>query len=65
MGKVRLKVLTVPALDPVTNKEHTAFSVVELMPGIPKRVPGWTLRDAINTFCQCYNVDRNQIRVFI
>ena len=61
MGKVRLRVLTVPALDPVTYQEHTAFSVAELTPGSPRRVPGWTLRDAIDTFCRCYNVDRDQI----
>lgn len=61
MGKVRLKVLTVPALDPVTYQDHTAFSVSTEQGGQFQHASGWTLRNAIDTYCKWYKVDREQI----
>ena len=61
MGKVRLKVLTVPALDPVTYQDHTAFCVSAEEGGHFQHAPGWTLRDAIDSYCEWFKVDRNQI----
>ena len=61
MGKVRLKVLTVPALDPVTDQEHTTFCVSALLGGKIQYAPGWTLKDAIETFCEWFSIDRNHI----
>lgn len=61
MRKVRLKVLTVPALDPVTYQDHTAFSVSTQAGGQFQHAPGWTLHDAIDNFCDWFNVDRDQI----
>lgn len=43
MGKVRLKVLTVPALDPVTYQDHTAFCVSAEEGGHFQHAPGWTI----------------------
>ena len=61
MGKVRLKVLTVPALDPVSYQEHTTFCVSAERGGQFQHAPGWTLRDAIDSFCEWFKVDREQI----
>lgn len=61
MEKVRLKVLTVPALDPATYQEHITFSVSTEKGGRPQLAPGWTLRDAIETYCKWFKVDRHQI----
>lgn len=61
MGKVRLKVLTVPALDPVTYQEHTTFCVSAESGGRFQHAPGWTLRDAIDFYCEWFKVDRDQI----
>jgi hypothetical protein len=61
MGKVRLKVLTVPALDPVTYQKHTAFCVVTHAEGQLLHAPGWTIQDAIELYCDWYQVDRDQI----
>ena len=61
MGKVRLKVLTVPALDPVTYQEHTAFCVSTENGGQLQHASGGTLRDAIDTFCEWFKVNRGQI----
>ena len=62
MEKVRLKVVTVPALDPSTFLVHTAFCVSAIKAdGTIERANGWTLRDAIDTFCLCFHVNRNQI----
>ncbi|MBO4427773.1 MAG: hypothetical protein J5771_04760 [Bacteroidales bacterium] len=61
MEKVRLKVLTVPALDPITSQAHTAFCVSVDSDGQILHAPGWTLRDAVDTFCKWFKVDRNQI----
>lgn len=62
MEKVRLKVVTVPAQDPVTSLVHTAFNVTAInADGSEQRANGWTLRDAIEAFCEWSHVDRNQI----
>lgn len=61
MGKVRLKVLTVPALDPLTYQEHTSFCVSAEKDGHSRYAPGWTLRDAIDTFCEWFRVNRDHI----
>ena len=49
MGKVRLRVQTVPASDPVTLQEHTAYNVIYQDGERMLLAPGWTLRDAIET----------------
>ena len=61
MEKVRLKVLTVPALDPVTYQEHTTFCVCTEEGGQFQHAPGWTLRDAIDNYCNWFKADRNLI----
>ena len=62
MGKVRLKVVTVPAQDPVTSLVHTAYNVTAInADGSEQRANGWTLRDAIEAFCEWSHVDRSQI----
>ena len=63
MEKVRLRVQTVPATDPVTLKEHIAYNVIaqDGDNGCIRLAPGWTLRDAIETFCEWFQVEREQI----
>ena len=61
MGKVRLKVLTVPALDPITYQEHITFCVSADIGGQFQHAPGWTLRDAIDSYCEWFKVDCEQI----
>ena len=61
MEKVRLKVLTVPALEPVTYHLHTAFCVTAQSGGQNQFVSGWTVRDAIDLFCRINRIDRGQI----
>lgn len=61
MGKVRLRVLTVPTLDPFTYEGHTAFCVSTQEGGKTNCAPGWTLKDAVEAFCKLYKVNRNQI----
>ena len=61
MEKVRLKVLTVPALDPVTYQEHTTFCVSAEIGGQFQHAPGWTLRDAIDNYCDWFKEDRSNI----
>lgn len=58
---MRLKVLTVPALDPVTYQKHTTFCVSTDNGGEILHAPGWTLRDAIDTYCKWFKVDRDLI----
>ena len=60
MRKVRLMVLTVPVIDPITYREHTTFCVSRQSSGQIQYAPGWTLRDAIETYCKWYKVDRDQ-----
>ena len=61
MGIVRLKVLTVPALDPVTYQEHTTFCVSAEIGGQFQHASGWTLRDAIDNYCNWFKEDRSNI----
>lgn len=61
MGKIRLKVLTVPAFDPDSYQSHTAFCVSSLLGGKLQHASGWTLRDAIDTYCKWFKVKRQQI----
>ena len=62
MEKVSLKVITVPAQNPVSYQEHTAFSVsAQMAEGKLLFACGWTLRDAIEFFCRWFHVNRNQI----
>ena len=61
MGKVRVKVLTVPALDPATNHDHTSFCISAAIGGQMQYAPGWTLRDAIETYCRWFKVDRGEV----
>ncbi len=61
MGKVRLRVQTVPASDPVTHQEHTAYNVIYQDGERMLLAPGWTLRDAIETFCEWFHVERELI----
>ena len=58
---VRLRVQTVPAWDPVTHLEHTAYTVILSDGGELKCVSGWTLRDAIETFCKWFQIERWRI----
>ena len=61
MGKLRLRVLTVPVLDPVTYQKHTAYCIVAQTGEHIQHAPGWTLRDAVDIFCDWYKVNRDQI----
>ena len=61
MGKVRVKVLTVPALDPTTYHDHTSFCISAEIAGHMQYAPGWTLRDAIETYCRWFKVDRSEV----
>lgn len=63
--EVRLKVLTVPALDPDTHEMHIAYTILqpdcaaERMPC----VSGWTLKDAVDRFCEWFQVDRACVKL--
>ena len=61
MGKVRLRVQTVPALDPVSHQGHTAYNVVWKDGEHMLCAPGWTLRDALETFCKWFQIERETI----
>ena len=61
LDMVRLMVQTVPATDPVTLQEHTAYTVIAKNDGSLLVVPGWTLRDAIETFCDWFQIDRKDV----
>ena len=63
MEKVRLRVQTVPASDPVTHQEHTAFTVIREGDGPLQHAPGWTLRDAIDNYCEWFKVARENVCV--
>ena len=58
---VRLMVQTVPATDPVTLQEHTAYTVIANNDDSLLVAPGWTLRDAIETFCEWFQIDRRDV----
>lgn len=55
-----LNVITVPALD-WDGRWHTAFTVYSEADGVLRTSSGWTLRDAIEIFCEWFKVDRGQI----
>ncbi len=61
MEKVRLRVQTVPALDPVTHREHTAYTILHQDGERLLSFPGWTLRDAIEVFCECFHMERENV----
>ena len=61
MGKVRLRVQTVPALDPVTHQEHTAYTAIASDGDHLRLASGWTLRDAIEAFCDGFHVERESV----
>lgn len=63
MGKIWLRVQTVPALDPVTHQEHIAYSVTLKDGERLLYAPGWTLRDAIEIFCKWFHVAREDVSV--
>ena len=63
MEKVWLRVQTVPAWDPVTHLEHTAYDVILQDDKRLLCAPGWTLRDAIETFCEWFQVERERVCV--
>ena len=63
MECVRLKVQTVPALDPATNEQHTSYLVLrdDHEGGWNYHATGWTLRDAIDNYCKWFRIERNSI----
>ncbi|MBP5559184.1 MAG: hypothetical protein J6X71_05410 [Bacteroidales bacterium] len=63
--EVRLKVLTVPALDPDTREMHIAYTVLlpDYAAGRIPCVSGWTLKDAVDLFCEWFQVDRSSIKL--
>ena len=66
MGKdnsVYLNVKTVPALEPITHEEHTAYTVYIPHGNILKFASGWTLQDAIELFAQKHSYDRSSLRL--
>jgi hypothetical protein len=64
MDKVRIKIKTVPAFDPLINKEHTAYTVsYEGNGAFLCYAAGWTLRDAIDSLCQQFGVERHLINL--
>ena len=63
--EVRLRVQTVPTLDPVSHQMHVAYTVLQqdvTAEHIPC-APGWTLRDAISLFCEWFQVDRANVKL--
>ena len=63
MGKLRLRVQTVPAWNPVTHSEHTAYTVIYNDGGKVMCAAGWTLRDAVEAFCEFFHIDRELVCV--
>ena len=61
LDMIRLIVQTVPVTNPVTLKEHTAYTVIANEDDTLRVAPGWTLRDAIETFCDWFQVDRKNV----
>ena len=64
-SEVRLRVLTVPTLDPVTLEAHTAYLVLRHHEdgGFCYHASGWTLQDAIDNLCAWFQVERAQIKI--
>ena len=64
MDKVRIRVKTVPALDPADNKEHTSYTVSLSGNGDGLCfAAGWTLRDAIDIFSRQLGIERHLIEL--
>ncbi|MBR6466423.1 MAG: hypothetical protein IKS82_08310, partial [Bacteroidales bacterium] len=65
MDCVRLNVKTVPSIDPETHQEHIAYTVYRLLNDEDscQYAAGWTLKDAIGTFCSKYIIYRNDIQL--
>ena len=61
MGRVKLKVLTVPAFDSLSLCEYTAYTVMLQDDKQFLCASGWTLRDAIETFCDRYKIERGNV----
>ena len=61
MGRVKLKVLTVSAFDSLNLCEHTAYTVMLQDEKQFMCASGWTLRDAIETFCDRYKIERGNV----
>ena len=65
MDSVRLRVQTVLTSDPVTDESHIAFMVLQspTSAGVVQHAPGWTLRDAIENYCNWFHVERQCIKL--
>lgn len=61
MGRVKLKVQTVPVFDSLNLCEHTAYTVMLQDEKQFMCASGWTLRDAIETFCNRYQIERGDV----
>ena len=61
MGRVKLKVQTVPAFDSLNLCEHTAYTVMLQDEKQFMCASGWTLRDAIETFSDRYKIERGNV----
>ena len=61
MGRVKLKVLTVPAFDSLNLCEHTAYTVMLQDDKQFLCASGWTLRDAIEIFCNRCQIERGNV----
>lgn len=63
MDKVWLRVKTVPASDPITNEAHTAYTVLRQDQDTEALAcaSAWTLRDAIERFCEWFHVEREDV----
>lgn len=64
MDCVRLNVKTVPAFDPETNQENTAYTVYRLTDeDALQYAAGWSLKDAIGIFCSKYSIQRESVQL--
>lgn len=63
MDILYLNVKTVTAFDVFTHMPHTAYSVYTDMDGDLKIASSWTLKDAIELFCQTQGYDKSCIRL--
>lgn len=61
MGRVKLKVLIVPVFDSLNLCEHTAYTVMLQDDKQFLCASGWTLRDAIEAFCDRYKIERGNV----
>lgn len=41
--------------------DHTSFCISAAIAGHMQYAPGWTLRDAIETYCRWFKVDRSEV----